>query len=321
MAEHTAALQAQIDELKQQVAALSGTPAVPAAEPGEPVAVSRRAAFGKAAAIAAGAVGGAILLERPAAAANGGNFVLGQANSATAVTELDVTVASGSKLGLFVNDNSGFNASDSGMLAALGAWSASHAGLYAYSDTGVGARLVGGSAAVNLFAQGSGVSIRSESGGVPSTGTHQPGEYGVSSSTDGISACIIEGTPGTWANIGFNPTTGTARVLDTRTGTGAPNAPFASGAAHSIAVRGHATIPNSLSVRAVAYAITVNSPSANGYLKVGPDSSTQATVANFTKGVSISSSGITGLKSDGSILVTVFGASAEVVIDLTGYFV
>ncbi len=324
MAEDTAALQAQIDELKQQLAQMQGGIAKVAAEtpePAEPAELSRRGVLGKAAAVAAGAVGGAMLLERPAAAADGGNLIIGQVNAGSSATTLNTTVGSSQKVALLVNDNSGFDATGSGRLAAIAGWSGSNVGVYGFSASSYPLVIRYGKGMLFSGGLANAQTLTAEQQSVPTGGAHNVGEYVITSGSGSISACIVSGTPGTWANIGFNPTTGAARVLDTRTGTGAPTARFNSGEAHTVAVRGHATIPDSTSVRAVSYSITVNNPGHAGYLKIGPDSSSQATVVNFTKGVSISASGITGLKADGSILVTVLGASADVVIDLTGYFV
>ena len=101
----TRSLEAENERLRATVRTAAST--APAARPDttEAAPIGRRAALGKGLAAAAGVAAGAVLADAaPAAAANGGTFVLGQGNQATSQTTLGV-VGTAAPYGLGVLDN------------------------------------------------------------------------------------------------------------------------------------------------------------------------------------------------------------------------
>ncbi|MDQ2839166.1 MAG: hypothetical protein M3Y89_17430, partial [Actinomycetota bacterium] len=93
-----------------------------------------------------------------------------------------------------------------------------------------------------------------------------------------------------------------ARLLDTRSGLGAPRAPLAPDQTINLAVTGHAGIP-STGVSAVAITITAINPTHDGYLTLYPDGSPRPTTSNlnYTAGQSIANLTIDKLGSNGTI--------------------
>ena len=114
-----------------------------------------------------------------------------------------------------------------------------------------------------------------------------------------------------------------ARVLDTRTGSGL-SGQFTSGAPRSFAVSGRGGVP--AGAVAVTGNLTVVGPNSGGYLYVGPvaASTPPSSTLNVLKGdtraasvtVKLDGSGRLGVVWKGSV-----GAKADVLFDVTGYFV
>ena len=114
-----------------------------------------------------------------------------------------------------------------------------------------------------------------------------------------------------------------ARILDTRTGSGL-SGQFTSGAPRSFAVSGRGGVP--AGAVAVTGNLTVVGPSSGGYLYVGPAaaSTPPSSTLNVLKGdtraasvtVKLDGSGKLGVVWKGSV-----GAKADVLFDVTGYFV
>jgi hypothetical protein len=107
------------------------------------------------------------------------------------------------------------------------------------------------------------------------------------------------------------------RVLDTRTGTGAPRSRVS-------------TTPLRLRVpglpagtRQVALTVTVTGPAQGGYLSVYPGTSAKpaASTLNFTAGQTVSNHVVVPLGTDGTIAFAVSRGSADLVADLAGVFV
>lgn len=111
------------------------------------------------------------------------------------------------------------------------------------------------------------------------------------------------------------------RVLDTRTGNGAPVAKVGPGQTLTLQVGGHGGVPAS-GVAAVSVNITVTQPSANSWLTVWPAGSARptASILNFPAGRTIANSTIVGLSSDGRMSIYNASGSTHVLVDVSGWF-
>jgi hypothetical protein len=114
---------------------------------------------------------------------------------------------------------------------------------------------------------------------------------------------------------------GPVRVLDTRNGTGAPEAAVGPGGTISLQVDGVDGVPAS-GVTAVVLNVTAVSPTTSGYLTVFPDGETQPTVSNlnFTAGEVIPNLVTVPVGADGKIDFYNFAGSVNIVADLAGYY-
>lgn len=129
----------------------------------------------------------------------------------------------------------------------------------------------------------------------------------------------------------FEPVT-PFRIVDTRVGSGcagiSPSGPLQAGAVYSVQVVGASacegtsgSVPQGSS--AVALNVTVVSPSASGYLTLWPSGSPQPTISNlnFTAGqIAVSNMAIVELPASGSLDVYLSSGSANLVVDVEGYF-
>jgi hypothetical protein len=120
--------------------------------------------------------------------------------------------------------------------------------------------------------------------------------------------------------IALNP----SRVLDSRSGTGL-GGPFSSHAARTFQVAGQGGVPSNAT--AVTGNLTVTGQTGPGYLYIGPvatDNPTSSTL-NFPRGDDRANGVTVALGAGGSLGVTLvsttIGANAQVIFDVTGYFV
>jgi YVTN family beta-propeller protein len=114
---------------------------------------------------------------------------------------------------------------------------------------------------------------------------------------------------------------GPSRVLDTRNGTGAPQAPVGPGGTISLQVTGVGAVP-ATGVTAVVLNVTATDPTASSYLTVYPDGTTQPTASNlnFTAGETIPNLVVVPVGADGKVDFYNFAGSMNVVADLAGYY-
>jgi hypothetical protein len=129
-------------------------------------------------------------------------------------------------------------------------------------------------------------------------------------------------TYSTWARGAAVPVT-PSRILDTRSGLGAPAAAISAGATLTIQVTGRGGIPTSLPgcpcVHSAALTLTALSPAAAGYLLVGTGSTFSAAV-QLTAGRDRSNLVWTALSSTGTVAIrNVSSAPVQVVADADGY--
>ena len=137
-------------------------------------------------------------------------------------------------------------------------------------------------------------------------------------SIDSVEVQTVTTTPRT----GFVPMAST-RVLDTRTGTGAPAGPVAAHATVHVPVLGVAGVPAS-GVSAVALNVTVASPTGPGFITVYPDGTTMPTASNlnFSTGQTVSNLAVVPVGADGSVALTNGSdGSSQLMGDVAGYYI
>lgn len=121
----------------------------------------------------------------------------------------------------------------------------------------------------------------------------------------------------------YLPLTTPSRLLDTRTGNGAPKQQLGSGKTLTLKVAGRGTVPTS-GVSAVVINVTVtNATATNGYLSVYPAGTSRpsASSINFAKGRTTANSATVKLGTGGSVAIyNSFGGSSDVVVDVSGYY-
>ena len=113
-----------------------------------------------------------------------------------------------------------------------------------------------------------------------------------------------------------------ARVLDTRTGNGAPQAAVAGNGTVDLQVTGRGGVP-ATGVAAVVVNVTVTGPSAGGFLTVYPSGTTQPTASNlnFTPGQSIPNLVTVKIGTGGKIKLTNNSTgSTHLIADVAGYY-
>jgi hypothetical protein len=118
----------------------------------------------------------------------------------------------------------------------------------------------------------------------------------------------------------FQPLT-PARVLDTRTGNGAPTAKVGPAQTLNLQVTGRGGVP-STGVSAVVMNMTVTNPSAAGYLTVFQTGAAAplASNLNFTAGETVPNRVIVGVGTSGQVSIFNGAGSTDVIADVGGYF-
>jgi hypothetical protein len=148
--------------------------------------------------------------------------------------------------------------------------------------------------------------------------------YNGSAGTVDVTAVLTGYTTySTWARGAAVPVTPN-RILDTRSGLGAPAAAIAAGATLTLQVTGRGGIPTSLAgcpcVNAAALTVTALTPSVGGYLLVGNGSTVSAAAVQLTGGRDRSNLVWAALSSTGKVAIrNVSGAPVQVVADADGY--
>ena len=113
-----------------------------------------------------------------------------------------------------------------------------------------------------------------------------------------------------------------ARILDTRSGVGAPTGPVVSGETVPLVVEGVDGVPAS-GVAAVVLNVTVAQPAASGFITVYPDGSPrpQASNLNFSPGATVPNLVVAAVGSDGKVdLYNGAPGNVQLVADVSGYF-
>jgi PKD domain len=151
----------------------------------------------------------------------------------------------------------------------------------------------------------------------------EPGTYTIIvTTTDAVGGTSSTTSAFTTAGSDFTPY-GPIRLLDTRHGTGAPQAPVASGATIRLRISGTGSIP--AGVTAVALNLTAVDGTGTGYVTAYADGVTRPSVSNlnYGGGQTVANEAIVPVV-DGYIDLTNSGVNPKVTVDLladiTGYF-
>ncbi len=134
-----------------------------------------------------------------------------------------------------------------------------------------------------------------------------------------VTGYFLAGTDGA-TYVPLNP----SRILDTRDGTGGLSGAFTSHVARTLPVAGVGGVPGT--AIAVTGNLTVTSPTSNGFLFIGPVAANNPTSStlNFPRGDARANAVTVALGAGGTVSITyaapTLGPTAEVVFDVTGYF-
>jgi hypothetical protein len=114
---------------------------------------------------------------------------------------------------------------------------------------------------------------------------------------------------------------GPIRIMDTRTGLGAPAKPIGPGGVVHLQVESTLGVPAS-SAAAVVLNVTVTGPTANGFLTVYPTGVARPTASslNFVKGWTGANSVTVALGQNGSIDIYNSAGSTQVIVDVMGFY-
>jgi alpha-tubulin suppressor-like RCC1 family protein len=114
--------------------------------------------------------------------------------------------------------------------------------------------------------------------------------------------------------------TAPTRILDTRSGTGAPKAQLGDGQSINVKVAGIAGVP--ADAKAVTLTLTAVAPSASGYMTVWPSGSEKPVVSNinYAGGVNIANQVTAPIGADGSISLFNAGSKTDAIFDIIGYY-
>jgi len=111
-----------------------------------------------------------------------------------------------------------------------------------------------------------------------------------------------------------------ARLVDTRSGTGAPKAPVGSGQEIAVQVTGEGGVPTT-GVSSVVLNVTAVAPTAGGYATIYPSGTSRPTASNinYAQGATIANQVIVKVGSDGKARLFT-SAATNVIVDVAGYY-
>lgn len=111
------------------------------------------------------------------------------------------------------------------------------------------------------------------------------------------------------------------RLLDTRSGNGAPMAKVGPGQTIDVQITGRGGIP-AAGVKAISVNITATGGTAASFVSVWPQGQTRpnASVLNFGAGTTIANSTVVGVSADGMISIYNNSGSTHILADISGYF-
>jgi hypothetical protein len=303
---------------------------------------SRRNLLSKGAVAAAVAAVAGVAMSKSAEADDGNNIVIGTEDQLVqSPTELFSNGFTGQMVFL-VNDGTVFRPSEADYPAALGGWSATRSGIYAYTASTSVPAIVGsggsagvlGSGDVDFQADGSGRVLLSMPG---VTGSADTGVVGSIARDSGGNLWYCH-TTNKWSKLAGTSTAGAfhaiapVRVYDSRAaaplpGILAPNASRVVSVKDARSSVGTVVVANVVpaGATAVTYNVTATATTGPNYLAVAPGDAAarpEASSLNWGGGYDIANAAV--VKLDGSRQVKVFmgdqGGSSHFIIDITGYY-
>ena len=148
------------------------------------------------------------------------------------------------------------------------------------------------------------------------------GLAGVGSASQAGASAPRTQTPNVSSSSGTFTSLTPTRVLDTRVGTGAPEAAVAPGASLDLAVDGHGGVPAS-GVSAVVLNVAVTQATAPGHITVYPDGVSLPNTANlnFVAGQTVSNLVVASVGADGKVdLNNGSSGTVQLIGDVSGWF-
>jgi hypothetical protein len=302
---------------------------------------SRRNLLSKGAVAAAVAAVAGVAMSKSAEAADGNNIVIGtEAQTAQTPTELFSDGFSG-EIVFLVNDGTNFFSREADYPAALGGWSETRSGIYAYTESSSVPAIVGSGGVlgsggdVDFQAAGSGRVLLSQPGVTSPTATGVVGSI----ARDAGGNLWYCHTTDKWSKLAGASAAGAfhaiapVRVYDSRAAAPTPGvlAPNASRVVSVKDARNNSGAVVTADVvpagaTAVTYNVTATATTGPNYLAVAPgDAATrpEASSLNWGGGYDIANAAV--VKLDGSRQVKVFmgdqGGSSHFIIDITGYYI
>ncbi|MBB5870926.1 hypothetical protein F4553_004305 [Allocatelliglobosispora scoriae] len=137
-----------------------------------------------------------------------------------------------------------------------------------------------------------------------------------------------------WFTDGSDPASGGSylagvtptRIVDTRSGLGAPKAPIGPAATLPVTIAGKAGLPSASAATppsGVIASITAIAPTAAGYFTAYPSLTARPTASdlNFAAGATVPTLAVTPLGVDGDLMIYNQAGSTHVIVDIVGYFV
>ncbi|MGE0877760.1 MAG: serine protease [Acidimicrobiia bacterium] len=124
------------------------------------------------------------------------------------------------------------------------------------------------------------------------------------------------------ANGGYLAGLAPARVLDTRTGIGAPAAPLGPDGQLDVKLRGVGGVPDRPGVTGVVLNLTATDPTDAGYLTMYPAGSVRPTASNvnFVAGDTVPNLAFATLSPTGTATIYNYAGTTDVLVDVVGYF-
>ena len=343
--EQIAAQQRRLDALEQELGRSRATTSEPAIETGPPTAADQRMGrrqllrrgMAGAAVAGAAAVGAGVGPTAPAGAATGDPLIVGQGNVTGGETILTTTGGGEPRALLMVRDT--YNDPPSGMpkssvmgvangtkswTGVCGAATAvGGTGVTAHSQNGHGISAYGGQA--DIFLANDRSDPRSEAG------LHYAGEL-VKDGFGNVWACVVGGWPGKWRKMATADGPGSLHLLpspmrayDSRplknpSGVG-PKAPLAGGELRVVNLA--TAVPAVLQANGVLCNLTVTNTSAAGWLAVYADGASWGGTSNVNwseSGATVANLAVSAVSAERMVLRCASGSSADVVIDIIGYY-
>lgn len=337
--------QAEIERLRSDLATVTDAGTAHAPNPDDGVEGGRaqrssRRTMLKGGAIAAGAaLAGAVAAPQTAAAADGGNMLIGRQNTSPAGNTRIRTPSPGGLLSnvniLTVTDN----ASSSSYEAAIGGTAQGDRvtnGMYAFTSARTNSDVTTGHAIVARKTSGGRSAIyMPPSASAPTNDTYQHGRGEMRVDSSGILwYCVVSGTPGTWRRLAASSSSGAVHAIDPKRTYDSrfDDGPLTGGGERVIsvadgidAVTGDVIAFNivPLGATAIFFNLTITETTGSGFLQLAPGNASVVTASTInwaSADLSAANASFSTLDDARQVKILSGGSgSTEFIIDITGY--